>query len=123
MVTYLIGPRAESREPRAESREARAESLAHASDGRRVADARAWRGEHRALRDGGEEILDGTGRHRFGEMRIEPGLARAAPILGLAPSGQRGEIDVAQRRPLTQLLRDFVSVHDRQADVEQDDVG
>ena len=61
--------------------------------------------------------------HRLDEVVVEPGLPRSAPVLFLAPAGQRHDQRPRELGPLPQASGHLVAVHPRQADVQQDDVG
>src|SRR5213078_4875886 len=72
---------------------------------------------------GGADHLaqDARGR-RLEDVLIEAGADRARPVLGLAPSGERREVDLAAVE-LAQRARDLVPAEIGQPDVEQHDVG
>src|SRR5215217_4000749 len=69
------------------------------------------------------ELLDGGKVDRFDEVLLEPGSPRPHAIGLLAVARESHEPDLLEPRNLTQAFRQLVAVHDRQANVDEGDVG
>src|SRR6187431_2589677 len=65
------------------------------------------------------ELLDVDWLHR---VLVEPGFARPLPVALLAVTGHRDDIGIPQSE-LSHPATDFIAVHPRQPDIEQDNVG
>ena len=71
----------------------------------------------------GEGALERRQVHGLYEMTIESRGPRALLIFRLAVPSHGNEPQTAQLRYRAQLLREFITVHLREADVEQPDIG
>ena len=78
-----------------------------------------WRLERRVL----EQELEILKINRFDEVGVEAGRLRPLAVLFLAVAGHGHEGDVLECGIFPANLGDFVAVHDRQPDVQEDDVG
>jgi len=70
-----------------------------------------------------DQSVDFGDGYGLGQMMIEPGLARPAPVVVLAISAHGHEQYVGKPRILTKLLSDFIAVHSRETDIEDHGVG
>jgi hypothetical protein len=70
-------------------------------------------GRHRA-----EEVAEPTRVHRLDQMKVDPGVPRAAAVGIIAVLGQGNERRVAQSRLFLERLGDLEAVHARQAEIE-----
>ena len=72
--------------------------------------------------DCGEELVQGVRFDWFDDVVIKAGVVGAAPILFLAPAGERDENDTGQTGLFAQAPRYFVAVHHGHANVQKDDL-
>src|SRR6185503_13924339 len=69
---------------------------------------------------GGEKELEGADLGGLDEVVVEAGFAGAAAVGVLAPAGEGDEGGAALGEAAADAARDFVAVHARHADVEED---
>jgi hypothetical protein len=70
-----------------------------------------------------DQILEHLGFNRLGEMIVKTSLFCSPPVIFLAITRHGDQVWLFQLRVLAQLRSDFKTIHTRQANVEQDDVG
>jgi len=70
-----------------------------------------------------EELLEGEQVAGLQNMHVAAGLEACLHILGLAEAGHRDQQRLFQARHGPELACNFVAVHVRHADVQEDDVG
>lgn len=67
--------------------------------------------------------MDRGGLRWFGEMEVEPGLAAAAPVVLVPPTGQRHEHGPLEGRLCAEPPGDLVAAHTGEPDVEERQIG
>src|SRR6185503_7656189 len=70
-----------------------------------------------------QEALEDLEVHRLGDVEVEPGVTRTAPIVLLAPAGQRDEDRPRPALALAQTARGLEAVELGKAEIEQHHLG